>query len=104
MLDLGCDHMLASCRNIANESKDCQIVRFSSAAGKDQFRGRATEFRRDCRAPSFETLTRDLAGAVGARGVAVNVAQSFRESFGNFRRNRSGRIVIEVQQRESIQF
>src|SRR5262249_16996531 len=82
--------------DVAASAEDRHVVRFRAAAGEDDLFGLSPEHPCN-RAPRLiENRASLLAEPVNARGVSKYGCHQGSHSLEHFRRNRSGRIVIEV--------
>src|SRR6185437_428386 len=98
VLDLGCNGVLPVTRKRLYETEDRKIVRFRSSTRENEFRGRYSQESCDASPCVLDGLPRALAFAMGAGWVSEHLPQRKVYGVGGFRRNRRGRIVIEIQQ------
>ena len=96
MFDGTCNNVLRPAR-VPDNAEDGQIVGLRTAAGEHDFAGIATDPRGDPPTGAFQPLLGGLPKMVDTGRVAADLDQSCREVFQHLRRNRSGRVVVEVK-------
>ena len=77
-------------------SEDRQVIRLRATTGEDDLSWVALEPRRQSSPGSFQVTLRRLAIIMNAGGVAVHFSQRLSKEFEDFRRDRSGRVVVKV--------
>ena len=90
------NHVLRPAR-VSHHAENGQVIGLRSAAGEDNFAGVAANARGELTARVFEALLGGLAEMMDTGRVAADLDQGCREVFQHLRRDRGGRVVVEVK-------
>ena len=96
MLGAGADQMTAASGVRASESEHRQIIRFGSAAGKNEFVRFRAEQIGEAIARVVHAGARFPSGRMNARRISVMPCEEWLHCFTRGRAKRRGRVIIEI--------